>query len=1053
MPPSFEYSNQTKAKLSPYMAEVDFDFAAILAEDAENEALDMPLRCAMIIPVDLGLEDGMWTTLPDGTQLWQMEVNAPGALAISLGYEKFIIPEGGKLFAYNPERTKIIGAFTHKTNPLRLEFATEFVYGDKIILEYVAPEKDGSIPTPPEIKISDIHYGYNHIMVPLEDGSWTKSITMEPCMLNINCPEGDEWQDQKKGVVKSYCGGYLCSGSMINNTAQNFDPLVLSAFHCYEDISESYINQAVYYFHYERTGCANSSAISPNLKTIVGAQYIVKIPWDYGSDGALLRLNEAVPENYDVYFNGWDRRDIGATSGVSIHHPDGNYKRISTYTQALQSFKYNTCANNAHWKVYWAATVSGHSSTEGGSSGSPIFNQDGLIVGSLSGGQASCYNLNGYDAYGKLWYHWDQYTNQNMKPYLDPINSGAEYIQGAYVGAVSVEANFVYSPDEVIVGKEVQFTDKSVGASTYNWSFEGGLPSESTLANPKVVFDEVGEYEVSLTINKGTDKEESKTLNLVVNDVVLPKADFTMNSLQVDTVTVYTNEIVHFSSTSIGTYISYSWQFEGGFPASSTSKSARVSFASVGMFDVKLTITSEWGTDYKEKVVVVEAQPPVPNFESTSDYYSKYPDHGQYLPYEGASVNFIDRSENTPESWAWTFTGASPASSSSSSATVDYPEGRKKYPVSLSVENEVGVDMVEKQNYIQVGGTAPIWNIPFGKDGTDFIENGQNNYLTGTNSYYTPIAERFDFKKKGTIQKIDILMNVMAGDVSGRGYQISLYSERDGAPGTLLARKMLSGSKINLEGYSTVEFDSPIAIEGPFFVAIGGLGSNVAKVAIGASEVETGTVYVAVNSIWTKMADYFSGEKNVSMNILPYYKYEAPPMPELYIPYDFNVAYSWQNLSVQLSWNLEMQDDYTASFNIYRDGELIASNVKDMVYEDMTFVDDSDNCYTIEAVYNDNQEWTSERSASVCAFVNTSINNISVSAEIYPNPAENELTVSSPALIQSITVYNIQGSRLQEYVVNDYKKIITTSLWDKGLYLIKIKYEDGTMLNHKLIKK
>ena len=66
---------------------------------------------------------------------------------------------------------------------------------------------------------------------------------------------------------------------------------------------------------------------------------------------------------------------------------------------------WQTGAKNAHWNVIYDATPNGHGVTEGGSSGSPLFNSNGLIIGTLSGGNSSCEDPEGINLYGKLSFH------------------------------------------------------------------------------------------------------------------------------------------------------------------------------------------------------------------------------------------------------------------------------------------------------------------------------------------------------------------------------------------------------------------------------------------------------------------------------------------------------------------------------------------------------------------------------------------------------------------------------------------------------------------------
>lgn len=92
-------------------------------------------------------------------------------------------------------------------------------------------------------------------------------------------------------------------------------------------------------------------------------------------------------------------------------------------------------ASNKYWSVYWyntAATSKG--CTEGGSSGSPLFNASGNIIGDLSNGSSACDYLSGTDNYGKFSYSWTNNNNSNaskkLQPWLDPDNTGTKVLYG-----------------------------------------------------------------------------------------------------------------------------------------------------------------------------------------------------------------------------------------------------------------------------------------------------------------------------------------------------------------------------------------------------------------------------------------------------------------------------------------------------------------------------------------------------------------------------------------------------------------------------------------------
>jgi hypothetical protein len=141
-----------------------------------------------------------------------------------------------------------------------------------------------------------------------------------------------------------------------------------------------------------------------------------------------LKLDDKVASRPDLIFNGWNISTTPATNGVGIHHPQGDIKKISTYTRALQ----NDSDGETHWMLQWAETPTNWGVTEPGSSGSPLFDQNKYIVGTLTSGYADCTHPSGHDFYGKMSYHWNKNGNtpaEQLKPWLDPDNKGVTKLQ------------------------------------------------------------------------------------------------------------------------------------------------------------------------------------------------------------------------------------------------------------------------------------------------------------------------------------------------------------------------------------------------------------------------------------------------------------------------------------------------------------------------------------------------------------------------------------------------------------------------------------------------
>ena len=446
VPPSFLSQQTLRSASVATDVPVDFYIEDLIEVDNWQARIGVPMPVSKLIPVDYSTENsGYHTTLPGGENIWRLHLKASGALAIMLYYDRFYIPEGGRLFIYSADRSHVLGAYTHLTNPSGGLFATEFVGGDDIVLEYVAPEADSDKP---RIHISEVGYGYNSSALQEFCGITTRSTGVSgPCMVNINCEEGDAWQSEKKSVCYTVQRigrkSYMCTGSLMNNTAEDFKPLILTARHCAYDgsiiASASDMEQWAFYFHREREGCNNNSVTSVS-KTMIGCKLLVNTELSGQSDGMLVLLNNVIPEDYDVFYNGWDRRDVASTSGVCIHHPSGDYMKISTYGRPANETTFRsseaTGGRMAHWNIVFQKTANGHAVTEKGSSGSPLYNEKKLVVGTLTGGNSSCSDLpEGVNLYGKMSYHWNVYqkdSSTRMDVWLDPLDSRAETLEGRF---------------------------------------------------------------------------------------------------------------------------------------------------------------------------------------------------------------------------------------------------------------------------------------------------------------------------------------------------------------------------------------------------------------------------------------------------------------------------------------------------------------------------------------------------------------------------------------------------------------------------------------------
>ncbi|MEM8998551.1 MAG: serine protease, partial [Acidobacteriota bacterium] len=237
------------------------------------------------------------------------------------------------------------------------------------------------------------------------------------CNVDTVCSEADAWRNEVRSIVMYTLNGIdRCTGVMINNTAQDSKPYMLTAEHCsfggqYPDVTT--------YFNFESPTCGalsggvrNQSVNGATLRAI-----------DEISDYALLELDSAPPAAFGAYYSGWDITNTAMPGGVAaIHHPSVDEKAISFENDPVFESPNSDPWPSTHWRVDdWDVGT-----TEPGSSGSPIFNQaNKLVVGTLSGGFAACGN-NESDWYGKMSEHMDR----GLRNLLDPLGTGQTTLAG-----------------------------------------------------------------------------------------------------------------------------------------------------------------------------------------------------------------------------------------------------------------------------------------------------------------------------------------------------------------------------------------------------------------------------------------------------------------------------------------------------------------------------------------------------------------------------------------------------------------------------------------------
>jgi PKD repeat protein len=681
------------------------DMELVRAEDDMFEKNGEMYRVARLMDVDFSMENsGTWDVLADGTQIWRLSITSEDAKALSMHYDVFNLPEGSSLFLYNRNQKQVIGAFTSQNNPEgNRRFSTEIIEGEMTTLEYIQPPHVTGEASVRIFKVSYIYRGVNGLIGQYKDTKSTGWGNSEPCEVNVNCPEGNNWQTEKRGVAEIFvidgASAGFCTGTLVNNTSEDGTPYFLSADHCGGTSTD--MDMWEFYFNYEAPTCTTPGS-EPDYNTVTGCTFKSRGPETGGSDFLLVELNSTPPASFGVYYNGWDISETGASSAIGIHHPAGDIKKISKSGE-LTTDTYTGCLANAHWRAEWVATATDHGVTEGGSSGSPIFDETSkLVVGTLTGGAASCANQTAPDFYGKMDIHWDDNgaaAADRLKPWLDPTNTGVTNLDGWDPNATSSDlaADFSANQTNIAPGTSINFTDESTGSPTsWNWTFDGGNPANSTAQNPtNINYATNGVYTVTLQVSDGTDTDtEVKTGYIVVEDD--PSSLSAMFAPSLDAIAV--GQCISFDDQSTGNPTSWTWTFDGATPGNSAQQNpSNICYNTPGVYDVTLAIGNGTETDTytcNECITVGDpATDPIPGF--TADNTT--------IP-AGGLVVFTDTSINGPfVAWEWSFEGGIPETSSVQAPAPVVYMSTGTYDVEMRIEHENGTEYVlTKEDYITV---------------------------------------------------------------------------------------------------------------------------------------------------------------------------------------------------------------------------------------------------------------------------------------------------------------------------------------------------------------
>ncbi len=385
------------------------------------------LRFAHPFFVNLTPENsGRWIDLSDGCRIWTISIHSPGAKSLNLIFDRFKIDPNSRLILYSPYYEQPILTFSSADHTPTGVLPTIPIPGDMVVVEY--QQYKGCKETP-ELMIGAVNHDYLGIFALLNNNKVGRFGDSGSCNPNITCAEESDIKGNSKAVCKIIVDGTeLCSGTLLNNTRMDGTPYFLSAAHCFRKQESPF--STIFFFNYEVPACQNTIE-GTKMQYITGGTMRAFVDT---FDMALLEMNKQPLPQHQPFWAGWNLSETPPTPCHAIHHPLGDVKKYAITRDPLVKTTFKSYTNNgvpfapdAHWLVKTWHT----GTTEGGSSGCGIFDANNQLVGSLSGGEASC-NFPQNDYFVRLNRAWKAgaAAEQQLAVWLNPNNQPIQALEG-----------------------------------------------------------------------------------------------------------------------------------------------------------------------------------------------------------------------------------------------------------------------------------------------------------------------------------------------------------------------------------------------------------------------------------------------------------------------------------------------------------------------------------------------------------------------------------------------------------------------------------------------
>ncbi|EXJ17196.1 trypsin-like serine protease [Imhoffiella purpurea] len=304
---------------------------------------------------------------------WTVRLDTLGSLATRVRFDNLNLPEGSALYLYN-DAGDVRGPYTKKAR----SFWSHSLAGETLYVQVDTTAEDSD----------RLSFDIGAMMV-LDSESKALCPDNAPCVRDGSCFDKSDWEyiDEVRKAIAHITfvedeGAYMCSGGLLADTDDDSSiPYFLTANHCINTPEVAATVEA--WFDYRTESCGASCPDLADTTSTLGATLLDHSGVD---DHSLLLLNEDPPA--ESWFLGWSSTPVARIGGTDLYrlsHPLGSPQAYSTHEIDAYVSPVSYCGTTAMPRGAYIFSRDVIGATEGGSSGSPVMQENGQVVGQLFG--------------------------------------------------------------------------------------------------------------------------------------------------------------------------------------------------------------------------------------------------------------------------------------------------------------------------------------------------------------------------------------------------------------------------------------------------------------------------------------------------------------------------------------------------------------------------------------------------------------------------------------------------------------------------------------------